>query len=175
MVMPSGNMLFHAMGNDALIGNTTPDFAMDFRLLEAGVFGITTATDVGDNLTLNSPIYRQTGKYDSDGGGGTTQADFVSEIRTIVSTAGASPTGRMELSVEGNIGIAIDENGNIGIGTTAPATSAILDITSTTGALLISRMNTAARDALTAINGMIIYNSQTNAFNFYENGSWVTK
>jgi hypothetical protein len=34
---------------------------------------------------------------------------------------------------------------------------------------------TAERDAMTAVNGMIIYNTTTNAFNFYENGSWVTK
>ena len=35
---------------------------------------------------------------------------------------------------------------------------------------------TTERDALPNItNGMIIYNSTTNVFNFYENGSWVTK
>ena len=69
----------------------------------------------------------------------------------------------------------IDSNGNVGIGTTAPATSAKLEISSTTGALLLSRMTTTQRDALTAVNGMVIYNSTTNAFNFYENGAWVTK
>ncbi len=50
-----------------------------------------------------------------------------------------------------------------------------LEIDTTTGALLISRMTTTQRNNLTAVNGMIIYNSQTNAFNFYENESWVTK
>ena len=64
--------------------------------------------------------------------------------------------------------------GKVGIGTTSPATSALLDLTSATGALLVSRMTTVQRDALTAINGMIIYNSTTNAFNFYEAGAWVT-
>ena len=65
-------------------------------------------------------------------------------------------------------------NNRVSIGTASPATSAKLDFTSTTGALLVPRMTTAQRDALTAVNGMIIYNSQTNAFNFYENGAWVT-
>ena len=50
-----------------------------------------------------------------------------------------------------------------------------LDHNTTTGALLVPRMTTTQRDALTAANGMIIYNTSTNAFNFYENGSWVTK
>jgi hypothetical protein len=36
-------------------------------------------------------------------------------------------------------------------------------------------MTTAQRNALTAVNGMIIYNTTTNQFNFYENGGWVTK
>ena len=37
------------------------------------------------------------------------------------------------------------------------------------------KMTTAERDAMTAENGMIIYNTTTNAFNFYEAGAWVTK
>lgn len=34
---------------------------------------------------------------------------------------------------------------------------------------------TVERDALTATNGLIIYNTTDNVFNFYENGNWVTK
>jgi hypothetical protein len=69
----------------------------------------------------------------------------------------------------------IDQAGRVGIGTAgAVATSAILELASTTGALLVSRMTTAQRNALTAINGMIIYNSTTGEFNFREGGAWVT-
>jgi hypothetical protein len=49
-----------------------------------------------------------------------------------------------------------------------------LDIDST-GALIVSRITTAERDALSPVNGMIIYNTTDNQFNFYENGSWVVK
>lgn len=72
------------------------------------------------------------------------------------------------------INMTISDNGNVGIGSTAPTASTALDINSTTGALLVPRMTTTQRNALTALNGMIIYNTTTNAFNFYENGSWVT-
>lgn len=61
----------------------------------------------------------------------------------------------------------------VGIGTTAP--EGALDVSSITGALIVPRMTTAQRDALTAVNGMIIYNTTTNQFNFYENSAWVTK
>jgi hypothetical protein len=61
----------------------------------------------------------------------------------------------------------------VGIGTTSP--QGALDVSSTTGALIVPRMTTTQRNALTAVNGMIIYNTTTNQFNFYENGAWVTK
>ncbi len=60
------------------------------------------------------------------------------------------------------------------IGTNAdPATSAVLELRSTTGALLLPRMTTTQRNALTAVNGMIIYNTTTNGVEAYENGAWV--
>jgi hypothetical protein len=67
----------------------------------------------------------------------------------------------------------LTKTGNLGIGTSSP--QGALDVNSTTGALIVPRMTTAQRDALTAVNGMIIYNTTTNQFNFYENDAWVTK
>jgi hypothetical protein len=63
--------------------------------------------------------------------------------------------------------------GKVGVGTASPATSAGIELSSTTQSLLLSRMDTTQRDALTAVNGMVIYNSQTNKFQGYENGAWV--
>jgi hypothetical protein len=34
-------------------------------------------------------------------------------------------------------------------------------------------LTTAERDALTAANGMLVYNSTDNKFQGYENGAWV--
>lgn len=67
----------------------------------------------------------------------------------------------------------IRATGGVGIGTASP--QGALDISSTTGALIVPRMTTEQRDALTAVNGMIIYNISDDQFNFYENGAWVTK
>lgn len=57
----------------------------------------------------------------------------------------------------------------------APTTfSALLELSSDVGALLLSRMHTDNRNALDAENGMIIYNLETNTFDVFQNGSWQT-
>lgn len=48
-----------------------------------------------------------------------------------------------------------------------------IELSTTTGALLLSRMDTTERDALTAANGMEIYNTTTDKFQAYEDGAWV--
>jgi hypothetical protein len=73
----------------------------------------------------------------------------------------------------GNSRLAVDTAGNVGIGTASP--QGALDITSTAGAFIVPRMTTAQRNALASVNGMIIYNTSTNQFNFRENGAWVLK
>ena len=65
------------------------------------------------------------------------------------------------------------DTGNVGIGTTSPATSAKLDIGGTTGALLVPRLTTTERNALTAVNGMIIYNTTDNQMQGRINGAWA--
>jgi hypothetical protein len=51
--------------------------------------------------------------------------------------------------------------------------SVALEVNSTTGALLLPRMTTAQRDALTAANGMVIYNTTANQVQARVNGAWV--
>lgn len=51
--------------------------------------------------------------------------------------------------------------------------SVALEIESTTKALLNARMDTTQRDALTAINGMLLYNTSTDKLQVYAAGAWV--
>jgi hypothetical protein len=56
----------------------------------------------------------------------------------------------------------------------APTNASVgLEVQSTTQAFLAPRMTTAQRNALTALNGMIIYNTTTNQMEGYINSAWA--
>lgn len=65
-------------------------------------------------------------------------------------------------------------NMTIAAGATAGAATAILDIQSTTKGLLIPRMTTTQRDAIsTPATSLLIFNTTTNAFNYYNGAAWI--
>lgn len=65
--------------------------------------------------------------------------------------------------------------GSLIVGTSdQPTNSSVgIEIDSTTKALLLSRMTTTERNALTAVNGMVIYNTTDSKVQAYAGGSWV--
>ena len=89
-----------------------------------------------------------------------------------VPTANIDISDILSFSTAATERIYIENGGNVGIGTSTPA--AIVDITSSTSGLLLSRVDTTERDAFTgATNGMIIYNTDVNKFQGYANNAWV--
>jgi hypothetical protein len=67
----------------------------------------------------------------------------------------------------------ITASGVVGIGTTTPNNSALLDITSTTRGFLPPRMTTAQRDAIASpAAGLVVYNSTTNKHQGYNGSTW---
>jgi hypothetical protein len=68
----------------------------------------------------------------------------------------------------------IDSAGKLGIGTSSPDASALLDVTSTTGGILFPRMTSTQRDAIgSPANGLVLYNTTTNKLQVRAGGSWV--
>ena len=64
-------------------------------------------------------------------------------------------------------------SGQVGIGTSSPDASALLDISSASKGFLIPRMTTAQRDAIASpVEGLLIYNTDTNQVNGYASGAW---
>jgi len=65
--------------------------------------------------------------------------------------------------------------GNVGIGTSAPAVSALLDVASTTKGFLPPRMTTTQRDAITSpVAGVTIYNTTYNTTECYHAAAWYS-
>jgi hypothetical protein len=72
------------------------------------------------------------------------------------------------------------QTGSVGIGTNSPNSKAVLDVFSQTKGLLIPRMEEKQRDLLQpngvenlSINGLLIYNTTTNRFNYWLTNRWT--
>ena len=68
----------------------------------------------------------------------------------------------------------IGTDGKFGFGTVAPTEKFEFDGNAkVNGFIQFGSLTTAERDALTAVNGMVIYNTTLNKFQGYENTAWV--
>ena len=68
----------------------------------------------------------------------------------------------------------VSSKGNIGIATSTPDASALLEMNSTKMGFLTSRMNTTQRNAISApAKGLLIYNTDCDNFNFYNGNQWI--
>lgn len=72
---------------------------------------------------------------------------------------------------------AFAQGNNVGIGTTTPDNTALLDLTSTTKGLLVPRLNTNQMNAITvgnAQNGLLIYNIDSLCFCYWNTTAWIS-
>lgn len=75
--------------------------------------------------------------------------------------------------VNGSSKMTMSSSGNIGIGTSTPAATALLDITSTTQGVLFPRMTTAQINAIASpANGLTVYNTTLLVLCFYDGTGW---
>ena len=136
------------------------------------VYLITTTDNVGIGTTTPTEKLTVYGIVESTDGG----FKFPDgSVQTTAATGGAPSGSGDGHSLDADDGtptdvLYVDNDGNVGIGTTTPL--GILDLTSTSGAFIVPRMTAAQRNNLPVINGSIIYNTSSNEFNFLQNGSW---
>ena len=72
-----------------------------------------------------------------------------------------------------NYGLIV-EAGRVGVGTITPAPSSLVELASTTQALLITRFTNTEMLALASpLNGMVTYNTTFSEFYGYQGGAWV--
>ena len=75
------------------------------------------------------------------------------------------------------IAVSFTSIAQVGIGTTTPDASAVLDISSNEKGLLIPRMTTAQRDAIAAVEGLMVYvlrddDDDAGSFMYYDGNTW---
>lgn len=90
-------------------------------------------------------------------------------------TASGNSIGKLHFTTQAVPKMTIDNAGNVGIGTTSPSASSLLDMSSTSKGLLIPRMNSAQRTAIVSpANGLLVYDNTTNGFWYYNGSSWTS-
>lgn len=112
---------------------------------------LTTPMVIGGTGTTSTLIHKTTT------GVGATGADHIFQV----GTNGATEAMR------------IQNNGNVGIGTAAPNANVILDLASTTKASRPAPpMTTTQKNALTAVEGGLVYDSTIHAPSYYDGTTW---
>ncbi len=70
--------------------------------------------------------------------------------------------------------VSISSYAQVGIGTTDPDASSILDINSTSAGVLMPRMTTLQREAISnPSNGLLVFDTDLNAFYYYQTDTWI--
>jgi hypothetical protein len=158
------------------IGTTSPTNILSLGGQSAQTFWMereTTAATAGNNLTVQSGGAKSGGTNLAGGdlvlSSGTSTGTGTSNITFKTFPAGATGTADNTATTA----VTITGAGKVGIGTSSPAATALLDLTSTTLGLLPPRMTSTQRDAISSpATGLTIYNTSTNELEDY-NGGWV--
>lgn len=150
------------IGQNVGIGTTTPAVTLDVLSSNSYVsrFNCSTA-NMFIGLLESNELRGYIGSYS----GAAADVDF--------GTASSNTTGKLHLAIKASPQLTIDQNGNVGIGTMNPNSSAKLELNSTNKGFLPPRMTTAQRNGITnPAEGLMIYNTTTKKPNYYDGARW---
>ena len=145
-----------------------------------------TGTLIADTATLFTKLFTTLSLTTTGSGASTwTPATRILNIPSAWALAGNAATAGVDfLGTTNNTSLRIrsnntermvvDSNGRVGIGTTVPNVSALLDISSTTKGALVPRLTGVQQAAVsTPATGLLIYNTDSTAFCYYNGAAWI--
>lgn len=120
------------------------------------------------SYTINSVIRLKTAKYETFG----TQTPGAIEL-SVTDGDGNFDYTKTFIMTDGGFGFGTGNQITAGFDFDVNGKSLIRDDLKVDKTIQFGSFTTTERDALTAANGMVIYNTSNNKFQGYENGSWV--
>ena len=157
-ILGGGNIGIGTTSPDSLLEISATDATTDFLKLTSGGGSTTPVKLIFEKSAAEQGIieYNRNGDleiYNSDSDGGVM-------INGVSSEAGD---------------LYVSNTGNVGIGTTSPDASAILDIASTSKGVVFPRMTSAQRTAISSpTTGLIVYQTDsTEGLYIYKSTGWV--
>jgi hypothetical protein len=155
------------VGQAAVVSGKT---VADYNMATSG-FGIPAAS-TGGTIT-NATLYHALGALPQ---GGTLNVTNMYGFRAGPGLSGASPTNTWGISIEDSTAENhFEKSVSIGTSTKKVTNSSVgFEIGGTTKALRLPVLTTTQRDALAALEGMVIFNTTTNYVEYYDGTSWVS-
>jgi len=158
------------------VGNTLPAYKLDVSGVIYGLNQIVangTITDPTTNNTLSNGTVFSLNGVSTNNNFGIGMGAIRNSKYDIWFQTGSSNGGGYRWYIGTSEKMTMDANGSVAIGTTTPAASSILDVTSTTKGFLPPRMTTTEINAIVSpAAGLVVYNTTLAVLCFYDGTAW---
>jgi hypothetical protein len=143
--------------NEIVIGTSINGLGSNTTYISSGT--TTTRTVLGGSLVMGSTTATANARTHTIGSG------------NVAGTYSLWATNSTNSATEP--GLCVGDDLRVGIRTNSIDAGASLEVDGTTGGILFPRLTTTQRNALTPVNGLMIYNTTDNKFQGYAGGAWV--